>query len=653
MKLHPDTIEAVKQRADIYEVISEHIVLRKQGKEFLGLCPFHDEKTPSFHVNPSKQMYYCFGCGKGGNAITFLKEFGKQSFTEVVLELAQRYQVQVQTFAPEQRQELQRQLSLREQLSEILAVTTAFFQHALRQPQGEAALTYLKVDRQFDDETIAQFQLGYAPEGWETLYGYLVYQKNYPVELVEQAGLIIPRSGGTGYYDRFRNRLMIPILDGQGRPIAFGGRTLTDEQPKYLNSPETELFEKGKTLFALDKAKDAIAKSDRAVVVEGYFDAIALHAAGISQVVAALGTALSLAQVKQLLRYTESKQVILNFDADKAGVKATERAIGEIRDLAYQGEVQLRILNLPEGKDADEFLRSTSPDAYQQLLQNAPLWLDWQIDRTASDRDLNQADSYHQVVQDLVGLIEKITNSNTRTYYVNKCAELLSLGDSRRVPLLVENLVARLRKNRPHNEPRYGNTGRNSSSLPPLPLDSERSLLEQAESLILRVYIHCPEARSHVVSGLLALEDREIYLSFSHHRFLWQQILELQESGAIELTSIESTSLISYLQDKLVDFPQELQYVSPLLYLDEKLQREIERPQLVIRASLACIERVMCQKRYRYLVEMWRKTDCATEFDLAHHYQQQIYTELIRLKSLDRQRQTSFEDLMQFLSFST
>jgi len=295
-RLHPDTVEAVKQRVDIVDVISEHVVLRKRGKDHTGLCPFHEDRSPSFSVSPSKQLYYCFGCGAGGNGIKFLMEIGKRSFTDVVLDLAKRYQVPVQTLEPAQRQELQRQLSLREQLYEVLALSSKFYEHALRQPDGQKALSYLLEQRQLDEATIQQFQLGYAPSGWQVLYGYLIEQKHFPVELVEQAGLIVPRQEGKGYYDRFRDRLMIPIHDLQGRVIGFGGRSLGDEQPKYLNSPETELFDKGKTLFALDQARAAIAKQDRAVVVEGYFDVIALHAAGIQNVVASLGTALNAAQ---------------------------------------------------------------------------------------------------------------------------------------------------------------------------------------------------------------------------------------------------------------------------------------------------------------------------------------------------------------------
>jgi len=192
-RLHPDTIETIKQRVDIVDVISEYVVLRKRGKDYVGCCPFHDEKTPSFSVSSNKQLYYCFGCNAGGNAIKFLMEVGKRSFSDVVLDLARRYQIPVQTLEPEQRANLQRQLSLREQLYEILALATEFFKHALRQSQGQYALKYLQVTRCFSEETIQRFGLGYAPQGWEVIYRYLVEQKGKPVQLVEKAGLIKPR----------------------------------------------------------------------------------------------------------------------------------------------------------------------------------------------------------------------------------------------------------------------------------------------------------------------------------------------------------------------------------------------------------------------------------------------------------------------------
>ncbi|MEA5581338.1 DNA primase [Nodularia harveyana UHCC-0300] len=634
-RLHPDTIEEIKQRADIVDVVSEYVVLRKRGKDFVGLCPFHDEKTPSFTVSPTKQMYYCFGCQAGGNGIKFLMDLGKQSFVEVVLDLARRYQVPVQTLEPEQRQELQRQISLREQLYEVLASSGQFYQHALRQSQGQKAYQYLQSQRQLQEGTIQQFGLGYAPAGWETLHRYLVEDKHYPVQLVEKAGLIKPRKEGDGYYDVFRDRLMIPIRDIQGRVIAFGGRTLSDEQPKYLNSPETELFSKGKTLFALDQAKDGISQCDQAVVVEGYFDAIALHAAGINNAVASLGTALSIEQVRLILRYTESKQLILNFDADKAGNIAAERAIGEIATLAYKGEVQLKIVNIPDGKDADEYLYTHTPEDYQKLLENAPLWLNWQIQQIIQNRDLKQATDFQQVTQQIVKLLQNIDNSDTRNYYVSHCAEILSLGDTRLIPLRVENLLTQIApttatRHKPPSGKKKGDSRKPTQS----PIPGDRSLLELAEALLLRIYLHCPEQRQVILN---TLEERNLEFSLSHHRLLWQKILT---------STGEEIEIISSLQDRYLESSAEIASISHLFHLNEKSQKEILRTPQAVQAAVACMERVLIEKRYRYFLELWEKTDAEADPEKWQSYYQSFYNEKMKLQELDRQRQFSITDLL-------
>ncbi|MBD2455616.1 DNA primase [Nostoc sp. FACHB-87] len=661
-RLHPDTIEEIKQRADIVDVVSEHVVLRKRGKDFIGLCPFHSEKSPSFTVSQTKQMYYCFGCNAGGNAIKFLMDLGKQSFTEVVLDLARRYQVNVQTLEPEQRQELQRQLSLREQLYEVLAATANFYQHALRQTQAQKALQYLLENRKLKEATIQQFGLGYAPAGWETLYRYLVENKHYPVQLVEKAGLIKPRKEGGGYYDVFRDRLMIPIRDIQGRVIAFGGRTLTDEQPKYLNSPETELFNKGKTLFAIDLAKTGIAQVDQAVVVEGYFDAIALHAAGINNAVASLGTALSLEQVRLMLRYTDSKQLVLNFDADKAGTNAAERAIGEIADLAYKGEVQLKILNIPDGKDADEYLHTHTTEDYQSLLQNAPLWLDWQIQQITKDRDLKQATDFQQVTQQIVKLLKNIANTDTRNYYVSHCAEILSLGDTRLIPLRVENLLTQIAPNViKFSQPTTTKRESSSNKKAPVP-QTDKSLLERAEALLLQIYLHCPEQRQVIINEL---EERNLDFSLSHHRFLWGQILELEESNTQHshfdsaqyaapsthtstALSVQHSKedLISSLQDRYLELGEEIELISHLFHLNEKSKKELLRTPQVVQAATAGMERVLREKRYRHFLELWQQTDPDAEPEKCRAYYEAFYNEKIKLQELDRQRQFSITDLL-------
>lgn len=624
-RLHPDTIEEVKQRIDIVDLISERVVLKKRGREYVGLCPFHEEKSPSFTVSPAKQMYYCFGCGAGGNGIKFLMEVGKQSFGEVVFDLARRYQIPIKTLAAEQRQELEQKLSLKEQLYEIMAVTVSFYQHALSQPQGEKALDYLKVQRQLTAETIATFQLGYSPEGWETLYRYLVEQKRYPVALVEQAGLIKARQNGSGYYDQFRDRLMIPIFDSQGRAIAFGSRSLGNEQPKYLNSPDTPLFEKGKTLFALHRAKQAIIQQDLAIVVEGYFDAIALHAAGITNVVACLGTALSQEQIKLLLRYSESKQIIFNFDADQAGIKATQRAIEEINSLVYSGQVNLKILNLPDGKDADEFLKSRTngvngfdnliASIYQELIEKSPFWIDWQISQMLVNKDLKQGLHFQQVASSMVSLLQKLIDGNQRTFYLDYCAEILAQKDATRLPYILKNLSKQV------NKPQGKSPAIKRKNI----LDkSEKNGTEKAEWLLLLIYLHSPEYRRLICE---LLDEKDLIFNVPDYRWLWQVILELENqiTKPRDLMSALQNRLLMITTDKNRDF-------NSLFHLNEHTSQEILQPEEQIKDAIIAMEKISLMEYRRYCQEQLINS---LDSNQREFYQQEFYQTSQKLTALD------------------
>ncbi len=644
-RLHPDTIEEVQQRVDIVDVISEHIVLRKRGKDFLGLCPFHNEKTPSFSVSQDKQLYYCFGCSAGGNAYKFLMEIGQQSFAEVVLDLARRYQVEIKTVEPEQRQEIQRQLTLKEQLYEIIAIASSFFQHALHQSQGKTALTYLRQQRKIEDTTISNFGLGYAPAGWETLYRYLVEQKRYPVNLVEEAGLIKPRKTGSGYYDVFRDRLIIPIADLQGRIIAFGSRSLNDEdQPKYLNSPETPLFNKSKTLFALDKARSNITQADCAVVVEGYFDAIALHEAGIENAVASLGTAFTQEQLKQLLRFTPSKQVILNFDADNAGNKATERAIGELEDLVYGGVVQLRILNLPDGKDADEFIKGREDGVviYFQALENAPLWLDWLIKRLLADKNLKAADEFQHCAAGMIELLNKLQDANQRNHYLTHCAELLSLGDARLVLQNLATLKSQIKTARPRYQNNYSQPRQTNAFKPALAIatNPESELLEQAEALLLRIYIHYPRYRDKIIEEL---EAKDLLFNLAAHRFLWQQIIAVE--AEIPPSSMSNLNpLLSELHNRSPDFPSTMMAVTKLFHLDEKTQEDVFRAEVRVAEAIASLEQVNYQQRQIYCSQQLENLNPSTDLKLMEYYYQEIQIAVEKIRQLEQIRLNYAQD---------
>ena len=607
-RLHPRTIEAVKERADIVDVVGEHVVLKKKGREFVGVCPFHDDKSPSMTVSPAKQFYYCFSCGAGGNAIKFLMELQRQSFSDVVLELARKYQLPVETLEGPQQERLRQQLSRRDQLHKALSLAAGWFRSQLRQPEGAGALAYLRDQRGLSETTLEAFGLGYAPERWDGLLSHLQQVEGLSPELLEAAGLVVPRRGGDGFYDRFRHRVMVPICDRQGRIIGFGGRSLDGGEPKYLNSPETEVFEKGKHLFGLDKAVNAIRKDDRAVVVEGYFDVIALHAAGITNAVAALGTALSGQQITQLCRCCDGKRLILNFDTDGAGVRAAQRAIGEVEQLALQGQLELRVLHLPAGKDPDEFLKQHGAGEYRSLLDQAPLWLDWQIDQVLEGRDLARSDQFQQAVSELVVLLGKLPASAVRSRYLQQVAERLSGGQARLALQLEDDLRQQVKGQRWH--------GRSQRWEQP----GEAGLRERAEAELLRLYLHCPSHRGTIRAELRRRELDDF--AIVHHRHLWAAISALEEDNlgvgrleainrgvdpGVELADLELPRLLS---DQLLvsdgDAASDLlTRLTPLLEPTDVQRLALANPALQLRGATAALERQRSLKRCRHLLNAW------------------------------------------------
>ena len=617
-RLHPRTIEAVKERADIVDVVGEHVVLKKKGREFVGVCPFHDDKSPSMTVSPAKQFYYCFSCGAGGNAIKFLMELQRQSFSDVVLELARKYQLPVETLEGPQQERLRQQLSRRDQLHRVLRLAAGWFRDQLRTTEGAPALAYLRDSRGLSETTLEAFGLGYAPERWDGLLSHLQQVEGVAPELLEAAGLVVPRKGSSasdsrGYYDRFRHRVMVPISDRQGRIIGFGGRSLDGAEPKYLNSPETEVFEKGKHLYGLDKAVNAIRKDDRAVVVEGYFDVIALHAAGINNAVAALGTALSSQQITQICRCCDGKRLILNFDTDRAGVRAAQRAIGEVEQLALQGQLELRVLQLPAGKDPDEFLQQHGAGEYRSLLDQAPLWLDWQIDQVLADRDLARSDQFQQAVSALVALLGKLPASAVRSRYLQQVAERLSGGQARLALQLEDDLRQQVKGQRWH--------GRSQRWEQP----GEAGLRERAEAELLRLYLHCPASRPAIRAELRRRELDDFALA--HHRQLWAAISSLEEDnlGVGRLEAINRGSdpgheladldLPRLLADQLLVSQDEdtppaagtdlLSRLTPLLEPSDVQRLALANPLLQLRGATAALERQRSIKRCRHLLSAW------------------------------------------------
>ena len=425
--------ERVKQQADIVRVIGEYVRLKKSGQNFTGLCPFHAEKSPSFAVHPTKQIYHCFGCGVGGDVFKFVMEMDKVAFPEAIRIVAEKCGIAIprpKASSPEERKENQQRTLLVEMHREA---QTFFVQQLGGTLEGKAARAYLE-DRGLDKDAIARFGVGYAPSGGDALLRFL--KSKYKEPLLIESGLVSrDQSGGARMYDRFRRRITFPIANESGKIVAFGCRALGDDQPKYLNSPETPIYSKSNLLYHLDRAKEALRRADFAVLVEGYMDAIAVARAGISNVVASCGTSLAEPQIKLLSRFT--KRVIVNYDPDTAGQLATERSIS----LLLENDFEVRVLALPamnltagdgakysKNADPDLYIREMGVEAYTKLLKDAPPYVDYLIGR-ARHMDLSTGEGKLRAVNFLLPYVQKIPNRLLRSEWATRIAQQLRLEE--------------------------------------------------------------------------------------------------------------------------------------------------------------------------------------------------------------------------------
>ncbi len=417
--------DRVKQQADIVRVVGEYVRLKKSGQNFTGLCPFHSEKTPSFAVHPVKQIYHCFGCGVGGDVFKFVMEMEKITFPDAVRAVAEKCGIavpQARERTPEERRENQQRTSLVEMHREAAAF---FAQQLSATPEGRAAKAYL-LDRGLDSEAMARFGIGFAPSGGEALLRTM--KQKYPEKVLEVSGLFSRDQSGR-LFDRFRRRVMFPIANESGKIVAFGGRALGDDLPKYLNSPETPIYSKSNVLYHLDRAKEALRQRDFAVLVEGYMDAIAVALAGVSNVVASCGTSLTEPQVKLLNRFT--RRIVVNYDPDTAGQAATERSLSILLE---QG-VEVRVLALPGGKDPDSFIRAEGAAAYAKLLNEAPPYVDYLIAR-ARKMDLTSAEGKLRAVNFLMPYVQRIPDRILRSEWATRIAQQLRIEE----PVLRESM---------------------------------------------------------------------------------------------------------------------------------------------------------------------------------------------------------------------
>lgn len=398
-------------------MVSEYVALKPAGHRFKGLCPFHQEKTPSFSVDPEAKLFYCFGCQAGGDLFKFVQQYENVSFPEAVELLAERCGIALPRDHPKTPEERARERAL-----EVHALADAYYTKMLAEPAGKRCREYLE-RRGLTAATVEHLGLGYAPGGWEYLADHLRGKKIRSEELVS-SGLAIARKSGSGLYDRFRDRLIFPIRDLHGKTVAFGGRALADEdEPKYLNSPESPAYVKGEHLYGLDQARDSIRREGYAIVVEGYMDLAALVQAGFHQTVASLGTAFTPAQAKLLARTTQ--RVVVSYDGDAAGTAAVAKSLG----LLLEHGLEVRVVDLPAGLDPDDTIRERGSDAYAKLLRTAPGYLEWVLRREVRAHDVERPEGKVAVINAVLPHLSRLTNPIERVAWAARVAEAVRLDD--------------------------------------------------------------------------------------------------------------------------------------------------------------------------------------------------------------------------------
>ncbi len=448
-----EVISQIKDRLDIVDVVSQYVVLKKSGANYWGLCPFHNDKKPSMSVSPSRGIFKCFSCGEGGDALSFLVKIQNREYKDVIFELAEKYGIEI----PKKYSPSSETKDLKKDMIKACAKAAKFYHTQLRSAEdANKAMTALRA-RNVDDSVIDRFTLGWAPNKYDTLYKEL--KKEFKDEVLEKAGLILKSNSG-GWIDRFRNRIIIPIQNENGEYVAFGARAVDEGQnPKYLNSSDSLIYNKSKILFGLYTAQEAIKKEDGVLIMEGYFDVISAQAHGVENAVASCGTAMTAEHVKLLSRYTKSRRIFLSFDTDSAGINATKRGGEVIKEtLAALGGIkqfdeshisstadnkyacEIRVVSPPQGKDPDEFIRTMGGDVFKEYIKNAPLLIDFLLNNILKEKNSAKTPQEKaQLVEQIIEILKDVNNKIIQSEYVKMVASVLNIDENAMLKELVKH----------------------------------------------------------------------------------------------------------------------------------------------------------------------------------------------------------------------
>jgi DNA primase len=622
MRIADDKIDEVRNANDIVEVISGYVRLKKRGKNYLGLCPFHTEKTPSFTVSAEKQMYHCFGCGKGGNIFTFLMEMDKVSFVEAVRSLASKTGIII----PEENAPVTAEQTEFENYYAICRFAGMhFFRNLTETEEGKEALAYF-YKRGFTDETIRTFGLGYAMNSWDA-FVLKAQAEGFKVEDIAKVGLARVREDGS-LYDYFRGRAMFPIFSTQGRVIGFGARKMREDDAivgKYINSPDTPIYNKSRVLYGLFHSKEFIRQEDNALMVEGYADLISLYQAGIQNVVASSGTALTEEQLTLIGRF--SKNLTLVYDADSAGSSATVRGI----DLALEHDLNVRIVELPEGEDPDSFVQQHGGKEFNERLANAISFIDFKAKQFQRAGAFATAEGKTQAVRSLVQSIAKMKDELKRNFYVKEVAEKYEVYENLLYRELERALTQEKRTTRADNIPKSAFVQRRSEV--DKPLAPEMKQIPPEEHDILKLIL---EGNSDVIRYLLS-NISLVQISDERMRKLAQFVLDLyDERGTIDVTAIINEVQESEFKNLISDLVLSHYELSPGWH---EMEKEIDEPDpmRIAKDAVVTIHRKNIQREREENLQLLEKAKMqGFEVKSYQHREIELYEMLKQLEELKK-----------------
>ncbi len=596
-KTYSEAVDEIRARLDILDVVQSRVVLKKRGANYWGCCPFHNEKTPSFCVSPQKGIFKCFGCGEGGDAITFLMKINNQTFAEVIKDLASQFGIEL----PQSKSGSKEYGEEKQQIKSILQKACEYYHNnLLTLPEAKPALEYLE-KRGITREIIDEYKLGYSQKGYTDLQNY--FKSEFVPAVMEKSGLTVKTEKGDTV-DRFRHRIMIPIKDEAGNVIAFGARAIeANQNPKYLNSPDTLLYNKSRVLYGIDIAKNEMIKEDYVVIMEGYFDVISAQAAGLKNSVASCGTALTVDHVKLIAKYSKSRKIYLAFDTDAAGLKATQRSTDVIKeaftglgnlkifDQNYKGlsddkyTCEIRVVAPFDSKDPDEYIREYGIDEYKKYIKKAPLLLDFEMEQVLKEykSDFSPSDKL-KLVKKIMPLIEEIPNNIVQNEYIKIVSDRIDIDE--------KALIREVNRNKMF----------------------QTAMQEQFEGIVTKSSNICEKAQKNLLSLFLISEsdtDKK-YLSevINNVKFIDKNLIIIRQTIDKLLYEVnnEVEKLIQALYAEFAEDNELKDIITDLIYIAESFKNLSERDfKLVVRENAAKIQKYQAENERKELAEKNKK----------------------------------------------